>query len=133
SPAGPMRMWPISTGVNKFENDDSSTVERIELVPGAAFAQLTSPRNVRRDNTQTWDAMCSNCSLHRATSAPRRLKAGVNSVAIIEGAKRYSGSVPNGKLSHEPRFIPMTCGWLERRAGRMTTGSPKCGYSRTAL
>jgi putative SOS response-associated peptidase YedK len=30
-PAGPMRMWPISTRVNKPENDDPSIVEPIKL------------------------------------------------------------------------------------------------------
>jgi hypothetical protein len=30
-PAAPMRMWPISTRVNKPENDDASIVEPIEL------------------------------------------------------------------------------------------------------
>ena len=30
-PAAPMRMWPISTRVNKPENDDPSIVEPIEL------------------------------------------------------------------------------------------------------
>ena len=30
-PAEPMRMWPISTRVNKPENDDPSVVEPIEL------------------------------------------------------------------------------------------------------
>ena len=30
-PAGTMRMWPISTLVNKPENDDPSIVEPIEL------------------------------------------------------------------------------------------------------
>jgi putative SOS response-associated peptidase YedK len=30
-PAEPMRMWPISTPVNKPENDDPSIVEPIEL------------------------------------------------------------------------------------------------------
>jgi putative SOS response-associated peptidase YedK len=30
-PAEPMRMWPISTRVNKPENDDPSIVEPIEL------------------------------------------------------------------------------------------------------
>jgi putative SOS response-associated peptidase YedK len=30
-PAGPMRMWPISTRVNKPENDDPSIIEAIEL------------------------------------------------------------------------------------------------------
>jgi hypothetical protein len=29
-------MWPISTGVNKPENDDRSIVEPIELAPDAA-------------------------------------------------------------------------------------------------
>jgi putative SOS response-associated peptidase YedK len=29
-PAEPMRMWPISTRVNKPENDDPSIVEAIE-------------------------------------------------------------------------------------------------------
>jgi hypothetical protein len=28
-----MRMWPISTRVNKPENDDASIVEPIELAP----------------------------------------------------------------------------------------------------
>ena len=36
SPAQPMRMWPISTRVNKPENDDPSIVEPIEL--SAAYA-----------------------------------------------------------------------------------------------
>ena len=31
-PAEPMRMWPISTRVNKPENDDPSTVEPIEPI-----------------------------------------------------------------------------------------------------
>ncbi len=35
-PAGLMRMWPISTRVNKPENDDPSIVEPIELAPDAA-------------------------------------------------------------------------------------------------
>jgi putative SOS response-associated peptidase YedK len=30
-PAEPMRMWPISTRVNKPENDDSSILEPINL------------------------------------------------------------------------------------------------------
>ena len=35
-PAAPMRMWPISTQVNKPENDDAAIVEPIELAPDAA-------------------------------------------------------------------------------------------------
>ena len=35
-PAEPMRMWPISTRVNKPENDDPSIVEPIELSTSAA-------------------------------------------------------------------------------------------------
>ena len=35
-PAEPMRMWPISTRVNKPENDDPSIVEPIELATPAA-------------------------------------------------------------------------------------------------
>jgi putative SOS response-associated peptidase YedK len=35
-PAEPMRMWPISTRVNKPESDDASIIEPIEL--GAAAA-----------------------------------------------------------------------------------------------
>jgi putative SOS response-associated peptidase YedK len=35
-PAAPMRMWPISTRVNKPENDDPSIVEPIELSTTAA-------------------------------------------------------------------------------------------------
>jgi len=35
-PAEPMRMWPISTRVNKPENDDGSIVEPVELTPSAA-------------------------------------------------------------------------------------------------
>jgi hypothetical protein len=31
-----MRMWPISTRVNKPENDDAAIVEPIELTPDAA-------------------------------------------------------------------------------------------------
>jgi putative SOS response-associated peptidase YedK len=30
-PAEPMRMWPISTQVNKPENDDPSVLEPVEL------------------------------------------------------------------------------------------------------
>ena len=33
---GLMRMWPISTRVNKPENDDRSIVEPIKLAPDAA-------------------------------------------------------------------------------------------------
>ena len=35
-PAGLMRMWPISTRVNKPENDDPSIIEPIELATRAA-------------------------------------------------------------------------------------------------
>jgi hypothetical protein len=35
-PAGPMRMWPISTRVNKPENDDPSILEPIKLAASAA-------------------------------------------------------------------------------------------------
>jgi putative SOS response-associated peptidase YedK len=35
-PASPMRMWPISTRVNKPENDDPSIVEPIELATAVA-------------------------------------------------------------------------------------------------
>jgi putative SOS response-associated peptidase YedK len=35
-PAEPMRMWPISTRVNKPENDDPSIVEPVELATSAA-------------------------------------------------------------------------------------------------
>jgi putative SOS response-associated peptidase YedK len=35
-PAEPMRMWPISTRVNKPENDDPSIVEPIALATSAA-------------------------------------------------------------------------------------------------
>jgi putative SOS response-associated peptidase YedK len=35
-PAGPMQMWPISTRVNKPENDDPSIVEPVELAESTA-------------------------------------------------------------------------------------------------
>jgi putative SOS response-associated peptidase YedK len=35
-PAELMRMWPISTRVNKPDNDDPSIVEAIELATGTA-------------------------------------------------------------------------------------------------
>jgi hypothetical protein len=35
-PSEPMRMWPISTRVNKTENDDPSIIEPIELATSAA-------------------------------------------------------------------------------------------------
>jgi putative SOS response-associated peptidase YedK len=35
-PADLMRMWPISTRVNKPENDDASIVEPVELSSDAA-------------------------------------------------------------------------------------------------
>ena len=35
-PPGLMRMWPISTRVNKPENDDPSIIEPIELASNAA-------------------------------------------------------------------------------------------------
>jgi hypothetical protein len=38
-PAEPLRMWPISTRVNKPENDDPSIVEPIELTSSAAYAE----------------------------------------------------------------------------------------------
>jgi putative SOS response-associated peptidase YedK len=34
-PAGPMPMWPISTRVNKPENDDPSILEPIEVTSAA--------------------------------------------------------------------------------------------------
>jgi putative SOS response-associated peptidase YedK len=35
-PAEPMRMWPISTKVNKPENDDPSIIEPVKLTADAA-------------------------------------------------------------------------------------------------
>jgi putative SOS response-associated peptidase YedK len=35
-PSGLMRMWPISTRVNKPENDDQSILELIEVATDAA-------------------------------------------------------------------------------------------------
>jgi putative SOS response-associated peptidase YedK len=35
-PAGPMRIWPISTRVNKTENDDPSVIELVELPAAVA-------------------------------------------------------------------------------------------------
>ena len=35
-PAGLMRMWPISTRVNKPENDDPSIIEPVQLASEAA-------------------------------------------------------------------------------------------------
>jgi putative SOS response-associated peptidase YedK len=35
-PAEPMRMWPISTRVNKPENDDPTIVDPIDLASSAA-------------------------------------------------------------------------------------------------
>ena len=35
-PASPMRMWPMSTRINKPENDDPSIVEPLELAVDAA-------------------------------------------------------------------------------------------------
>ena len=35
-PMEPMRMWPISTRVNKTENDDPSIVEPIAIATSAA-------------------------------------------------------------------------------------------------
>jgi putative SOS response-associated peptidase YedK len=36
SPAEPMRMWPISTRVNKPENDDAAIVEPIKIASDAS-------------------------------------------------------------------------------------------------
>ena len=35
-PSEPMRMWPISTRVNKPENNDPSIIEPVTLAPSAA-------------------------------------------------------------------------------------------------
>jgi putative SOS response-associated peptidase YedK len=43
-PAEPMRMWPISTRVNKPENDEPPILEPIEL---AALGQNPSPSKLR--------------------------------------------------------------------------------------
>jgi len=36
-PAGLTRIWPISTRVNKPENNDPSIIERLELATDAAY------------------------------------------------------------------------------------------------
>jgi putative SOS response-associated peptidase YedK len=49
-PADLMRMWPISTRVNKPENDDPSIVEPIEVAPDAASPPnrlISAVRNLR--------------------------------------------------------------------------------------
>jgi len=43
-----MRMWPISTRVNKPENDDPSIIEPIELATGVAKATHRTAAGVRR-------------------------------------------------------------------------------------
>jgi putative SOS response-associated peptidase YedK len=40
-PAEPMRMWPISTRVNKPENDDPSILEPVDLTTGAALTAFS--------------------------------------------------------------------------------------------
>jgi hypothetical protein len=47
-PAEPMRTWPISTRVNKPENDDPSIVEPVELANSACFVKLLQFRNSLR-------------------------------------------------------------------------------------
>ena len=39
-PASSMRMWPVSTRVNKPENDDPDIVERLEFKESVAQAHL---------------------------------------------------------------------------------------------
>jgi hypothetical protein len=41
-PADLMRMWPISTRVNKPENDDPSILKPIELATDAALTRATA-------------------------------------------------------------------------------------------
>ncbi len=41
-PAEPMRMWPISTRVNKPENDDPSILEEVEIASSAALRPKTA-------------------------------------------------------------------------------------------
>ena len=47
-PAEPMRMWPISTRVNKPENDDPSIVEPIELSAAQGSCVRQHPTSHRR-------------------------------------------------------------------------------------
>jgi putative SOS response-associated peptidase YedK len=46
-PAGPMRMWPISTRVNKPENDGPSILEPIESASSAANPGANNQRVAR--------------------------------------------------------------------------------------
>jgi putative SOS response-associated peptidase YedK len=45
--AEPMRLWPISTQVNKPENDDPSIIEPIEVPTSAAWMQSIGTRKVK--------------------------------------------------------------------------------------
>jgi isoleucyl-tRNA synthetase len=60
-PAEPMRMWPISTRVNKPENDDPSIVEPTELVHNLIsvrqvirFAALCLSRSGKAQRESLW-------------------------------------------------------------------------------
>ncbi len=49
-PADLMRMWPISTRVNKPENDDPSVIEPIELVPKLASTFILNRNSWAKSN-----------------------------------------------------------------------------------
>jgi hypothetical protein len=50
-PSGLMRMWSISTRVNKPENDDQSILEPVEVATDAAFRKGLSEVGLIRAKT----------------------------------------------------------------------------------
>ena len=75
-PAGPMRMWPISTRVNKPENDDPSILEPVGLSPTVRALSIIHANPAvlngapRSEVEMKGDlGSCSRCSRRRARSS----------------------------------------------------------------
>jgi hypothetical protein len=98
-PADLMRMWPISTRVNKPENDDASIVEPIELAPDAAYRwRLRS----RRASASNFSLPAIEDSLPRTLLAMRRGERGASQ-------QRPQPSIfPLDVLLHAPSHLDQT-------------------------
>ena len=91
SPAEPMRMWPISTRVNKPENDDPSILELIlaatsEAPPKADVRRMLSWRSdgpIREIDESIWHAALTMARSQNLAPPPLPASTGTTSLSLI--------------------------------------------------
>ena len=118
-PAEPLRMWPISTRVNKPENDDPSIIERIALATSAAWlncalrlwrdAALALLTLTVRSGDRFQGGIAPALRTHSITSSARTSSAGAMVIPSVLAVLRLttSSSAVGNSIGRSPGFAPL--------------------------